>query len=79
MSFMTGQEGSFLTVVGGCRFAQSPYKTIVEIDIDKQKVTGSLAMETGLVSHDLVEREGKLYIFGGSNGGDFSNYIYVLN
>ncbi len=43
------------------------------------KVTNSLTINTGLVSHDTVERDGKLFIFGGSNGGDFNSTIFVLS
>lgn len=38
-----------------------------------------MAIDIGLVSHDSVEREGKLYIFGGSNGGDFNSTILILD
>ena len=31
------------------------------------------------MSHDAVQRGGNLYIFGGSNGGGFNSFIYVLS
>ena len=68
-----------MTVVGGCRFPHAPYNSIVELDLETLKVTNSLNINTGLVSHDAVERDGKLFIFGGSNGGDFNSIIYVLS
>lgn len=68
-----------MTVAGGCRFPHAPYNSIVEINLDIMKVTNSLTINTGLVSHDAVERDEKLFIFGGSNGGDFNSTIYVLS
>ena len=64
--------------MGGCRFPHTPYKNIVEINVDTDTVSNSLQLELGLVSHDAVCREGRLYVFGGSNGGDFNNAILVL-
>jgi hypothetical protein len=78
-SFFTGNEGKFLTVVGGCRFPHSPYKAIVEIDLNTYQTNHELHIEQSLVSHDSVNRNGILYVFGGSNGGDFNSTIFVLD
>jgi hypothetical protein len=78
-SYFTGNNGKFLTVVGGCHFPHSPYKAIVEIDLNSYQVSNELHIEQSLVSHDAVDRQGRLYVFGGSNGGDFNSTIFVLD
>lgn len=78
-SFFSQAQGNFLTVVGGCRFPHSPYSAIVEIDLDSAQQTNLLQMAHGLVSHECVEAGGKLYIFGGATGGDFSSSVQVVS
>lgn len=56
-SFFSGEEGDFLTVIGGCRYPHSPYKHIIEIDLSKNAAINNAAIESGLVSHDCVERD----------------------
>jgi hypothetical protein len=55
-SLFDGSKGPFLTVTGGCRYPQSPYKSIVEINTTTGQVTNSIELDRGLVSHDSVVR-----------------------
>ncbi|CAM5998960.1 unnamed protein product [Sphagnum balticum] len=77
-SFFSGQEGRFLTVIGGCRFSHSPYNSVVEIDLKTLTVGNSLQLDQGLVSQDSVVRGDAILVFGGANGGNFSETVYVI-
>ena len=71
-SFFTEEEGKFITIVGGCKEPQSPWKDILEYDINKMEVTNKKTLKFGLVSHDSFVYKGSLVVHGGSTGGDFN-------
>lgn len=77
-SIFSGEEGNFLIAVGGCRHANSPYKTILEYDLDQGKLAHTIELKFGLVSHESIIVDGHLIIVGGSTGGDFNHSIIIL-
>ena len=70
------KEGKYLVIAGGCIQPFMPYKHIIEIDLNKNAVSGIMELDSGIVSHDSFIIENKLYLFGGSNGKGFNDSIY---
>lgn len=69
-----------MLAIGGCRYPWSPYKSVVEIDLDTLEVGNSLELEEAVVAHESVydAKNSCAYIVGGANGGGFNRWIYKL-